>query len=138
MSDEHVRIVQAALVALGRDGLDAFIDRMTDDVDHRSIEGAPDDHGPLHGKDAVRAYLQDWVDTFDDVDLQPVELVDAGENAVVAVLRLTGRAKLSGVPTEQTYAVVYTIRDRKIAAGREYATRAEAFEAAGESRQARA
>jgi ketosteroid isomerase-like protein len=38
---------------------------------------------------------------------------------------------LSGVPTEQTYAVVYRIRDRKIAAGREYATRAEAFEAVG-------
>src|SRR5262245_41890521 len=114
MSDEDVRIVQGALVALGRDGLDGFTGCMTDGIDYRAIEGAPDDHGPLHGTEAVRAYLQDWVDTFDDVGLEPVELVDAGDNTVVAVLRLTGRAKLSGVATDQTLAVVYTTRGGKI------------------------
>ena len=33
--------------------------------------------------------------------------------------------------TDLTYATVYTIRDGKIARGREYATRAEALEAVG-------
>jgi ketosteroid isomerase-like protein len=133
MSEEAMRIVEGALVALGRDGLDAFIDCLTDDIDHRAIEGAPDDHGPLHGKEAVRAYIEDWRDTFDDVAVELVELIDAGENTVVVVLRLTGRAKLSGVETDLTYAVVYTVRDGKIARGREYATRAEALEATGVS-----
>jgi ketosteroid isomerase-like protein len=35
------------------------------------------------------------------------------------------------VETDLTYAVLYTIRDGKIAGGREYWTREEALEAAG-------
>jgi hypothetical protein len=47
-----------------------------------SREGAIDDRGPLHGNDAFRAYLQDWLDTFDDFKVEPVELIDAGEERV--------------------------------------------------------
>jgi ketosteroid isomerase-like protein len=50
---------------------------------------------------------------------------------VVAVLRYGGRAKLSGIETDETFGVVFTIRDGKIARGREYATRDQALEAAG-------
>ena len=85
----------------------------------------------MHGHAAVRAYVQDWLDTFGDFKVEPVELIDAGGNRVVAVLRIGGRAKLSGVETDLTYAVVYAIRDGKIARGREYWTRDEALEAAG-------
>ena len=58
-------------------------------------------------------------------------MVDAGEDQVIAVLRNSGRAKLSGVETDLTFAVVYTLRDGKVARGREYLTREEAVEAAG-------
>jgi ketosteroid isomerase-like protein len=131
MSRENVAVVQAALNAFARDGLDALAAYWTEDIDHRAIEGAPDDRGPMHGRDAVRAYAQDWLDTFDDVRTEVVELIDAEEDKVVAVLRMSGRAKLSGVETGLTYAGVYTIRDGKIARGREYATRDQALEAAG-------
>jgi ketosteroid isomerase-like protein len=80
---------------------------------------ALDDRGPMHGKDAVRAYVQDWLDMFDDFKVEPVELIDAGEDQVIAVIRNSGRAKLSGVATDLTYAALYTIRDGKIARGRE-------------------
>ena len=85
----------------------------------------------MHGKEAVRAYLQDWLDMFDDFKIEPVESIDAGGDRVVVVQRVGGRAKLSGVETEMDVPVVYTIRDGKIAVGREYATRQEALEAAG-------
>ena len=58
---------------------------------------------------------------------------DAGEDNVVAVIRISGRAKLSGVETDLTYAALYTLRDGKVARGREYWTREEALEAAGVS-----
>ena len=83
------------------------MEHFTDDVDYRTVEGAPDDSGPIHGKDAVRAWLQDWIDTFDEFWFEPVELIDAGEDTVVAVERFGGRAKLSGIETDQTEAVVY-------------------------------
>jgi ketosteroid isomerase-like protein len=50
---------------------------------------------------------------------------------VIAVMRGSGRAKLSGVETDLTFAVLYSIRDGKIARGREYWTRDEALKAAG-------
>ena len=60
-----------------------------------------------------------------------MEFIDAGEDQVVVVERFGGRAKISGVETEQTEAVVSTIRDGKIARCREFMTRDEALDAAG-------
>src|SRR5215207_11592654 len=131
MSQENVEVVRAAYEAFAARGVDGFLEYLTEDVDHRAMEGAPDDRGPMHGKEASRAYVQDWLDTFDGFTARPVELIDAGENQVVAVIRISGRAKLSGVETDLTYAAVLGIRDGRIARGREYATRDEALEAAG-------
>ena len=131
MSQANIAVVEAALIASARGGLDAGAEYFADDIEHRAVEGALDDRGPMHGKDAVRAYLQDWLDMFDDFKVEPLELIDAGGDEVVAVLRNSGRAKLSGVETDMTYAIVWTIRDGKIARGREYWTRDEALEAAG-------
>jgi ketosteroid isomerase-like protein len=131
MSQENVEIVRDAAVAFNRGDLDAWFEYGADDIDYRAAEGALDDRGPMHGKDAVRAYAQDWLDMFDDFKSEVLELIDAGEDQVIAVLRISGRAKLSGVETDLTYAALYTIRDGKVARGREYWTKEQALEAAG-------
>ena len=131
MSQESVKVVGATYEAFAARGVDGFGDYLTEDVDYRAVEGAPDDRGPMHGKEAVRPYVQDWLDTFDEFTAQPLELIDAGENQVVAVIQIRGRAKLSGVEIDMTFAAVYGIRDGRIASGREYETRDEALKAAG-------
>jgi ketosteroid isomerase-like protein len=131
MSEQNARTVRNAAAAFNRGDLDTWAQCWADDVDYRAIEGAPDDQGPIHGKDALRAYVQDWRDTFDDFTWEPVELIDAGGANVIAVTRISGHAKLSGVETDLTYAALYTFRDGKIVRGREYWTREEALEAAG-------
>ncbi len=131
MSQENVEIVREAAAAFNRGDLDAWLEYLADDIDHRAIEGALDDHGPIHGKDALRVHMEDWVGTFDNLRIEPVELIEAGEDKVIAVTRISGRAKLSGVETDLTYAVLYTIRDGKVARGREYWTKDQALEAAG-------
>jgi ketosteroid isomerase-like protein len=131
MSQENVKTVRDAFVAFNRGDLDAFEQYWTDDIDYRAAEGALDDHGPIQGKDALRAFMQDWLDMFDDFRAEPVELIEAGEDTVIAVVRISGRAKLSGVETDLTYAEISTFRDGKVAWGRQYWTRGEALEAAG-------
>ena len=131
MSEENVEIVRKSIEVFNRDGLDASLEYSTDDIEHRAVEGAVDDRGPMRGKEAVRAYIQDWLDTFDDFKTEPVELIAVGDDQVVAVVRLSGRAKASGIETDLTFAVLYTVRDGKLARGREYETREEALEAAG-------
>ena len=131
MSQENVEIVRQAAAAFNRGDLDTWVEYLADDIDYRAVEGAPDDHGPIHGKAEMRAYLQDWFDTFDDLKVEPLEVIDAGQDQAVAVVRFGGRAKLSGVEVDLTFAALYTVRDGKVARGREYWTRDEALEAAG-------
>ena len=85
----------------------------------------------MHGREAMRRYIQDWVDMFDDITNVPEELLDLGDDRVLAVQHVTGRAKGSGIETELRYAVVYTLRDGKIVRAREYIDRQQAVEAAG-------
>ncbi len=106
MSEENVKTVRDAAEAFNSGDLDTWDEYIADDIDYRAVEGAPDDHGPIRDKDALRAYLQDWQDTFDDFTSEPVELIDAGEDNVVAVIRISGRAKLSGVETDLTFAAL--------------------------------
>jgi len=47
----------------------------------------------------MRTYAEDWLDTFDEFRGQAIELIDAGDDTI-AVIRITGRAKLSGVETD--------------------------------------
>jgi ketosteroid isomerase-like protein len=131
MSQENVENVRDAAAAFNRGDLNAWWEYFAEDIDYRAVEGAPDDHGPIQGKEAMRAYVQDWLDTFDDFRFEPVEITDAGDDKVIAVIRISGRAKLSGVEADLTFAILYTIRDGKMARGREYWTRDEALEAAG-------
>ena len=131
MSQENVEVVGDYLRAFADGGIDAMVEFMDRDVDWRAIEGAPDDVGEMHGREAMRRYIQDWVDMFDDITNVPEELVDLGDDRVLAVQHVTGRAKGSGIETELRYAVVYTLRDGKIVRAREYIDRQQAVEAAG-------
>ena len=100
------------------------------DVDWRAMEDAPDDVGVTQGRDALRDHVDDWVQMFDDLRLDPEEFIDA-DDQVIAVLRLSGRAKQSGVETDLRWVVAYTPKAGRIVSGREYATRQEALEASG-------
>jgi ketosteroid isomerase-like protein len=131
MSQENVALVKAAYQAFASSGLDSWVEYFAEDVEYRAVEGAPDDHGPIHGRVDLRAYFQEWIDMFDGFWFKAVEVIDAGTDTVVSVERYGGRAKLSGVETDQVEAEVFTIRGGKIARCREYATRDEAIKAAG-------
>jgi ketosteroid isomerase-like protein len=98
----------------------------------RSIVGAPDDRGPIHGRAAVRVYIEDWVDTFAEFRVEVVELIDVDEETVVAALRYGGRTKQGDVELPGTpFAAIFVVRDGQIVGGGEYETLGQALEAAG-------
>lgn len=130
MSQEHVEIVKVAYEVFARAGLDRFMEHFTDDVEYHALAGELR-YEPCHGKDAVRAWLRDWIDMFDGFWMELVELIDAGGVTVFTAERYGGRARLSGVETDSANWTVFTIRDEKIASGHEYPTREQALEAAG-------
>jgi ketosteroid isomerase-like protein len=130
MSQENVELVRQYFPAYDRDGLDGLAEFWHPDINWRAAEGALDDVGLMEGPDAIRDYIRQWEETFEGGRMEAEELIDAGDQ-VVAVVRGIGRMKDSDAEIDMRYAIVFTIRDGKIATGREYFTREQALEAAG-------
>jgi ketosteroid isomerase-like protein len=82
------------------------------------------------GYEGVERLLAMVNDVWDDFRFEPEELIDAG-GRVVAVVRLSGKGKGSGVPVDQTDSHVWTLGDGKCTRLAVYQDRAEALEAAG-------
>jgi ketosteroid isomerase-like protein len=135
MSQENVEIVSRMFKSFGQpktENLQAWLDEFVDpDVDWRAAEGQVDDVGGMRGTEAVRHYMADWLDTFDDLTFTPDELIEVDVERVLVCQRMGGRAKQSGIETQLSFAVIYTVRDGRLVTVREYATKEEALEAAG-------
>src|SRR5262249_5653838 len=68
-----------------------------------------------------------WQDWRQEVD----ELIDAGGETVVALLRLKAVGRESGAPVDQPWAMVITIRDGRVVESRTFLDRERALAAAG-------
>jgi ketosteroid isomerase-like protein len=81
-----------------------------------------------------RAELPEFIDTFERSfayeSMEPREILDAGDRVVV-VVHQRGRGKLSGIEVEQTFAMVWTLRDGRAIRMDIYPTLQEALEAVG-------
>jgi ketosteroid isomerase-like protein len=129
MSRESVRLVEAAYEALAERGFGAFADYWDDDVEWQAIGGR------FRGGDAGRAYMQEWSRSFDDLTTEALEFIDVGNDRVVVWVRISGRAKGSGIePPPAYFATLVELRNSKITRAVEYSTLAEAIEAASASR----
>ena len=91
MSQENVEIVKANYAAFAQGGIDQWLEHWADDLDFQGVN--PGDERPIHGKDGLRAHIQEWIDTFDDFGFDAVELFDAGPDTVVS---LSGSADAPG------------------------------------------
>jgi ketosteroid isomerase-like protein len=127
VSQENVDIVRRLYDALGGPELD----KVTDEIWDPEIEWhASELFGVLHGREAVLIQIAEFADPFEDWQVVPEELIDAGDE-VVCVTQQRGSGKVSGASMDARYAIVFTIRANTIVRVCEYATRAEALKAVG-------
>jgi ketosteroid isomerase-like protein len=99
------------------------------EIDWRAMEGAPDDVGPMHGRDQLRRYYDEWLELFEDITIEATGLREVGAS-VVATFSVSARSRSAGMVTELAFAAVIKIGDGRIVGGREYATLEEAVAAA--------
>ena len=136
MSQEDVELVRRSFESLNsgiRTGeLQPFLDEFLDpDIDWRAVEGEIDDVGGMRGLAAIRRYIEDWLETFDDLTVTPREIVEVDADRVLVDQRLSGRGRHTGIETQLAIAVLYAIRDGRFVKVREYYTKADALEAVG-------
>ena len=85
----------------------------------------------MRGTEAVRRYIADWLETFDDLTLTRDEVIEVDADRVLVCQRLGGRARQSGIEAQLSFAVVYTIRDWRADYGARVRHEGEAVEALG-------
>jgi ketosteroid isomerase-like protein len=83
------------------------------------------------GTDGAREFLATWTEPFDEWKLEVEELIDAGEEEVIGVLRQRGTSKSTGLEVDMQFAMLWTIRDGRYIRMRMYADPDEAKRAAG-------
>ena len=85
----------------------------------------------FRGREGYLRWVAIWSDAWEDYEIEVKDLVDAGDDRVIAVFRLRAKGKGSGVETERENAVVYTVKDGKVTHGDYYGFKDSAFAAAG-------
>jgi ketosteroid isomerase-like protein len=92
----------------------------------------PDAIGEVfRGHEGYERWIAIWDDAWEEYEVEPTDLVDAGDDKVIAIFILRAKGKGSGVETKRENAVVYTIKDAKVARCDYYGDPEKAFEAAG-------
>jgi ketosteroid isomerase-like protein len=133
MSGENVRTIRECFRIFNEQGIQAALDAFGHllDPDFR-LEEAPavPDRERHAGREGFVANLAKLEESFEELRLEPLELLDL-DNKVLVVVALSGRGRGSDVPVQGSFVQVWTLRDGKAVSLRDYATKAEALEAAG-------
>lgn len=74
----------------------------------------------VRGREALRAWLQQFVDMWDSFELDPQEFSTRPDGTIVVVLRLTATARASGVSVETRIAHALGFRDGLVHRWRSY------------------
>jgi ketosteroid isomerase-like protein len=129
MSQENVEVVRRSFEAFQRGDYEAAMDALDPRIEY-DLTHFPDGQVYL-GHDGVREAFRIWLGTWNDYRQELDELIDLGNDDVLAVVREFGRGKASGIEVERPTAGVWTLRDGKAIRIRFYPGKAEALEAAG-------
>jgi ketosteroid isomerase-like protein len=134
MSQENVEIVRANLGAW-RDGtpdMDVYLSHFHPQLVYHPRADEPDP-SPHIGRDAYAGLLQGFVDSFSEVRMEVLELIEA-DDLVIAPTVLHGRLRESSAEVRDTYVFVSRHREGLIVECWEYRTKGEALEAVGLSK----
>lgn len=126
MSQESVEIVRAGYRSFNRT-YEVDVDTFHPSIEWHTRDDLPDS-GTHRGHAGVAQLFSSWVEAFEDLRVDPEELIDA-DDFVVAVVRLRGHIRGSGQEVEMEETHVWRHLDGKAIEVREYQTKAEALEA---------
>jgi ketosteroid isomerase-like protein len=128
MSEENVEIVRKGVEDWNRGDLDAIVEVWDEDVVLRAAEGWPE--RVYYGKDQVRSFYEGYAETVGRESVIE-DLIDAGENIVVARFRARLSGQESGLEGDMRFSQVTTSRKGKTVLIEYFWDHQEALEAAG-------
>jgi ketosteroid isomerase-like protein len=131
MSRENVEIMRRAYDAFNRGDLDVLSAEFHDPQIEWQTSREDPDAAAHRGREDVRRYIGQWLDSFEGLRADVEEYIDAADDRVFTWARWTGRGRGSGIDAEWWLATVFTLRDGRVIRAEEYFNRSEALEAVG-------
>ena len=129
VSQASVSVIQQIEAAFNRGDLDAMLAHLSPDAQWEISENNPAAR-TLHGRDEIRAYLEDWRDTVKGLHYEARRYVDAGD-AVVQLGTMTSRVRDGGSELTVPLAFVTRFRNGVPVRTEEYLDVEQALAAAG-------
>jgi ketosteroid isomerase-like protein len=128
------RAARLGCEAFNRRDLDALLLGIDPDCEiqppHELVEAGLVD-ASYRGPAGYRELLSSWSEVWGaGARLEPLELIDLGERVVV-LSNMPARAQASGVPLNEPFATVSTMKDGSVISQRQYRDHAQALEAVG-------
>jgi ketosteroid isomerase-like protein len=126
---DNVALVRRYVEEFNRGDFDSVIANADPAVELSEWPEAPGAQ-TYHGPDGVRQAFEKWFETWEWMNLDIVELTDAGDHVLVS-LNHRARGSGSGIEVEITSHNVYSFRDGKVVRVQLFIDREPALEAAG-------
>jgi uncharacterized protein len=111
MTEDEVRLVLEGYEAWNRREVDVLAEVLDPEMEWEPGFGALES-GVHHGADGFRAFVDSWIESFDDFSIRPHLIVQSGDELVL-VAHQSGRGRGSGIEIEAKVVHVWTVRDRK-------------------------
>jgi ketosteroid isomerase-like protein len=130
----NVEVVREGVEAFGRRDFDALLALTVEDFEVYLPQNLPNS-GSYVGHDGFRTWIDQWLEAWDDFEVEIVDARPVGARHVIAHVRQSGRGKGSGIPVQMEVAYLWEVREGRFAAMQLYTSRDEALRAA-EQREA--
>jgi len=130
VSQENVELVRIGVDAANREDIATLIALAHPDIEFvaliADVEGRT-----YHGYDGIRQYFVDMHDAWTESEYEVEDLIDAGSDHVVALVRWRAAGRTSGIQVDAPLASVHSFRDGRVYRMAVFQSRAEALKAAG-------
>jgi ketosteroid isomerase-like protein len=134
VTEEDIRVLLDGYEAWNRREPEALADVLDPEMEWEPGFGDLN-AGRHHGADGFRGFVDSWIESFDDFNIRPHLLVQAGD-VVVVHAHQTGRGRGSGIELESHVVHVWTLRDGKALRWWGPRTLGDALEALGDDKPA--
>ena len=111
MRDEDLEGLRASYEALNRGDIEGTVEALAPNAEWHESSELPDS-GVFRGRDAVRSFLEDFLEQWSEFRQEIEEVLVEGDRAALFI-HLTARGRESGARVDARYAHLWTVRDSK-------------------------
>ena len=131
MSQENVELAWQMARAWNDGGIDALLEYLDPDVEwHPAAESL--EAGTYRRHDGVRDYVGRLGEVFEEVQIEPLEVIEVDEERVIQVSRWVAGGTKSGMEIDAEWASLITVGpNKKVVRFETFTDKAQALEAVG-------